>query len=194
LEGHWNPLQTPSEPSPPQTTPIPTTTTEVELSNASIPDTPPPKKGVKKPGARTIKTVLPDNWTPNEQHYQIAAKEGGRDRDWVDGQAERMRDWAKNRNERGADWDAYFRNWIRRDLEGSSGRRQRAAHGSGFQVQPSTGRVFAPYDDNGQEQRLREEAAAAGQDFTDYCLARIRRIAKEVADQRAAKQAAGGVR
>jgi hypothetical protein len=59
--------------------------------------------------ARGVKTLLPEDWQPNDEHRAESGRVGVN----CDDQAERMRDWARAKGERKADWDAAFRNWLR---------------------------------------------------------------------------------
>ncbi|RTE49354.1 hypothetical protein [Actinobaculum sp. 352] len=55
-------------------------------------------------------TQLPDDWTPNPRHADIAAERGVTC--WAE--AEKFRDWARATGRTYRDWDAAFRNWLRR--------------------------------------------------------------------------------
>lgn len=65
---------------------------------------------------RTVKHILPADWTPNIEHIDLASREGGRDRRWVTAQSDTMRDWATGEGKRKADWDSTFRNWMRKAM------------------------------------------------------------------------------
>jgi hypothetical protein len=73
---------------------------------------------------RSRAVQLPDEWSPNEKHHEIADAEG------VDLHREvvRFRDWALANGRTQKDWDATFRNWLRNDRYRSKpGQRARAS-------------------------------------------------------------------
>jgi len=61
---------------------------------------------------------LPETWNPSSKHYQEGLAMG-RDRIWVDEQAQDMRLWEMANHHRPvarkSDWDATFSNWMRRN-------------------------------------------------------------------------------
>jgi len=86
---------------------------EEKRREEQIPDPPVVPQGGRKRSA-TVKRRLPPEWSPSPAHYSQALTESGKDRAWVDREAQAMRDWAASKGERCCDWDARFRNWIRR--------------------------------------------------------------------------------
>ena len=63
------------------------------------------------------KTIIPINWCPNENHYSLAMKLGGRSREWVNLLADNMRDWSLENNNKKINWDATLRVWIRKEYQ-----------------------------------------------------------------------------
>lgn len=109
------PVQYQTDPEREPTPPSLRTRPDAPSTGGSAPPNPPtPKK------SRTVRSVLPESWSPTEAHYEQASREGAKPRSWVDGEAARMRDWAESKGERKASWDAAFRNWIRTALERQS--------------------------------------------------------------------------
>ncbi|MFA4972810.1 MAG: hypothetical protein WC683_09370 [bacterium] len=103
---------TPPVPTRPHTDPeIPPTPLASQEGNADG------SRKRSRTGPRTIRTLLPREWTPTLEHFEQAKTEGGRNAGWVQDQAERMRDYAAGKGWRMADWDATFRNWIRKALD-----------------------------------------------------------------------------
>lgn len=74
------------------------------------------KKESKK--KETGKILLPDNWTPNEGHYELAAKKG-LSREEVDDAADTMRGWSIGGENKRRNWDWVFRNWLKRNANKS---------------------------------------------------------------------------
>jgi len=110
-------------------------------STASQSQTPKGAKAKKAMGQK-----LPDDWQPSESHIALAASLG-RNRDWLNDQADRMRGWAKANSHRPvtskSDWNAAFRNWLKNNHE---------------TAQPATGRgAPAPVKHNPFYQLLDEE-------------------------------------
>lgn len=70
----------------------------------------------------SITIPLPDDWRPNEKHYELAASLGF-GRESTDAEAEKMRDWSRAKGKRAncADWNARFRNWLRKAAEDRKG-------------------------------------------------------------------------
>lgn len=106
-------------PTPPQSIQDPPYSPPVgdEAGEPTLPGVQPGDAAKAKPKGRTVKTVLPDSWSPKQEHVEQAKLEGGKDQAWVEDQARRMRDWAAAKGERAADWDARFRNWLRRGID-----------------------------------------------------------------------------
>lgn len=79
------------------------------------------KTDKKKTSSSKKSTRLPDDWTPNEQHSEIARELGLN----VGLEATKMRDWALAGGKTGVDWDARFRNWLRNATATPNGQKQR---------------------------------------------------------------------
>lgn len=79
-------------------------------------------KGSKKVRASAPrKTKLPDDWAPNEAHFE-KAKQRGLSFAYVNQKADDMRNWAKGKGILRADWDATFHGFIRpRETTGTNG-------------------------------------------------------------------------
>lgn len=79
------------------------------------------KKEKTPMGSKRKKTTrLPEDWSPNETHQQIASEEGVD----LDREAENFRDHATANDRRMVDWDAAFRTWLRkaRDYGAANGK------------------------------------------------------------------------
>jgi len=59
-------------------------------------------------------TVLPDDWIPKPNHYELAMKNYNQPRAWVDRIADEMRNWALSKGEKRASWDGTFRTFMQK--------------------------------------------------------------------------------
>lgn len=62
-------------------------------------------------------TPLPQDWQPNEKHYEWAKTKGQPER-WVLSMAEKMRAWAISKDERRVNWDQVLYTFMMKDAEG----------------------------------------------------------------------------
>jgi hypothetical protein len=92
-----------------------TTLTSDRPTNGPEADQDEPKEKAVKKGKTTTNpkraSAMPDDWSPNATHQQIATAEGRT----LDREAERFRDYANAKGATYKDWDAAFRNWLRSD-------------------------------------------------------------------------------
>lgn len=85
-----------------------------------------PKKEEGRKSPPTLKSghILPDDWKPNEHHYQLGIDLGRQHHD-VDDKAEEVRLWAKSNEHRAiarkSNWDAMFTGCLRRDWAKQNG-------------------------------------------------------------------------
>ena len=87
--------------------------------------------------------ALPDDWTPNDGHQEIATEEG---RELVR-EVEKFRDWANSKGETRKDWDATFRNWLRSEY----GKPRGGKHGRTDKADDSTTPQSYEYGDGTTE-------------------------------------------
>jgi len=147
-----------------------------------------------KPREKSTRHAIPDDWKPNDNHYQKAIAKG-MSRDWVDEEADAMRNWAKAKGECKVDWDAAFHNWIPRSIEYQRGN-GRVAPNKGYvsKVQPPTGQVFKAFDEADELlEQDRRDAAAAGMSMTDYLMRKNARIIAESKHKHDARMNTGGM-